>query len=196
MVCRALLLISLVAASFADVAYDPYAPSKPLRYEVVPYGKTYFKRIDNKTGRASFHDMTERDFIVVSVREEGSDGRFYAVDRDGTVWLSGPVSSGVPQYRTPSGIFRIYKKSRYHMSRRYPDEHGVNNMDFALWFYDGYALHKGDVDWMSHGCIHVAPRDIGALYRWAKVGMPVIVTRHSYMPFARGDLRRIYGTTQ
>ena len=65
-------------------------------------------------------DLSGQNFVVVSVREHGSDGRFYAVDKDGTVWLSGPVTSGAEEHRSPSGIFTIFQKKRYHMSTRYP----------------------------------------------------------------------------
>jgi lipoprotein-anchoring transpeptidase ErfK/SrfK len=146
-----------------------------------------------KTGKERIIDLTGRDFILVSVREEGSDGRFYAVDRDGTVWWSGPVTSGAPQFRSPSGVFNIIQKKRYHMSTAYPDESGVNNMDYMMKFTKfGHALHKGSVDWLSHGCIHLDPKDVPVIYRWSKLGMPVVITRHTYMPFARSDLRRIY----
>jgi lipoprotein-anchoring transpeptidase ErfK/SrfK len=180
--------------SVYSAEFDPFAPAKPLRFEVIPYAKTYFEVIDHKTGKRRFVDMSGKDFILVSVRERGSDGRFYAVDKDGTVWLSGPVSTGVPQFRTPSGFFPIFRKDRYYMSKRYPDENGTNNMNFAMWFHKGgYALHEGDTEWMSHGCVHIGKRDVAALFRWSRIGMPVIVTRHSYMPFVRNDLERIYG---
>ena len=193
-VTAAWLLVFLLSPFVYAAPSDLYVPRKPLRYEVIPYGKTLFEIVHRRTGRRHMVDLNGKEFIVVSVRERGSDGRFYAVDRDGTVWLSGRVSTGVPRYRTPSGEFRILKKERYHMSRRYPDEAGVNNMDFAMWFTRwGHALHKGDTEWMSHGCVHIDPRDVAALYRWSRVGMPVLVTRHRYMPFARGDLIRIYG---
>jgi lipoprotein-anchoring transpeptidase ErfK/SrfK len=129
----------------------------------------------------------------VSVRENGSYGRFYSVDKDCTVWWSGAVSSGTPEYRSPSGVFPIIQKKRYHMSKDFPDESGVNNMDYMMKFTKrGHALHKGSVNWMSHGCIHIDPKDVPALYRWTNFKTKVVVTRHSYMPFAKEDLRRIY----
>jgi lipoprotein-anchoring transpeptidase ErfK/SrfK len=173
--------------------YDPNAPMKPLRHELVPLSKTTFQIIDLQSGRERIVDLTGKDFILVSVREVGSDGRFYAVDRDGTVWLSGAVTSGAPQFRSPSGIFHILQKKRHHMSTVYPDESGVNNMDFMMKFTQwGHALHKGSTEWMSHGCIHIDPKEVALLYRWSRYGMPVVITRHSYMPYAREDLRRIY----
>jgi lipoprotein-anchoring transpeptidase ErfK/SrfK len=188
-----LLLLLFPLLLYSEESYDPYAPMKPLRYELVPLSKTIFQIIDLQNGRERIVDLTGKDFILVSVREAGSDGRFYAVDRDGTVWWSGPVTSGAPQFRSPSGVFHIIQKARHHMSNRYPDENGVNNMDFMMKFTRfGHALHKGSVDWMSHGCIHIDPKDVAVIYRWSRYGMPVVITRHTYMPFARDDLRRIY----
>ena len=56
--------------------------------ELIPLSKTEFSYINTK-GIEKEIDLTGKDFILVSVREEDSDGRFYTVDRDGTVWLSG-----------------------------------------------------------------------------------------------------------
>ena len=160
--------------------------------ETMPLSKTVFKQF--KGDREKIVDLTGKNFIVVSVREAGSDGRFYAVDRDGTVWWTGPVTSGAPEYRSPSGIFTIFQKKRYHMSTVYPDESGVNNMDYMMKYTrSGHALHKGSVDWMSHGCIHIDPKDVPVIYHWSNYRTKVVITRHSYMPFAREDLRKIYG---
>jgi len=184
-----LLTLSLSARN----EYAATGSAVPLKREVVPLGKTLFREISTQTGKSRTVDLKGKDFVLVSVREAGSDGRFYAVDRDGTVWLSGPVSSGAPQFRSPSGIFHVIEKRRYHMSNRYPDESGINNMDFMMKFTRwGHALHKGSVAWMSHGCIHVDPTQVALLYGWVRKGMPIVITRHSYMPFAREDLKRIY----
>lgn len=160
--------------------------------ETMPISKTVFT-LFKKNGEKMV-DLTGKNFIVVSVREQGSDGRFYAVDRDGTVWWSGPVTSGAPEFRSPSGIFTIFQKKRYHMSTLWPDESGVNNMDYMMKFTrGGHALHKGSVDWMSHGCIHIDPKDVPVIYKWSNYKTKVIITRHTYMPFAREDLKKIYG---
>jgi len=160
--------------------------------ELIPLSKTEFLYI-NKQGKEKFIDMTGKDFILVSVREEESDGRFYAVDRDGTVWLSGGISSGEEVGYTPSGVFKVLRKERYYTSKKYPEPDGSNNMDYSLFFTKwGHALHQGSIDYTSHGCIHVDKSDIPSLYKWAWVGMPVLVTRHRYMHFARPDLKRIY----
>ncbi len=186
--------ILLLSISFLTVGMTSEEFKKlPLKgTETVPIAKTIFKLI--KDDNEKMVDLTGENFIVVSVREPGSDGRFYAVDVDGTVWWSGPVTSGAPEFRSPSGIFTIFLKKRYHMSRAFPDESGVNNMDYMMMFTKaGHALHKGSVDWMSHGCIHIDPKDVPVIYHWSNYKTKVVITRHSYMPFAREDLKRIYG---
>lgn len=160
--------------------------------ELIPHSKTEFTYI-NKKGESLEFDLTGRDFIIVSVREEESDGRFYAVDRDGTVWLSGGISSGEEKGFTPSGKWKVLWKKRFYTSRLYPEADGSNNMDYSLFFTQwGHALHKGNINSTSHGCIHVKHEDIQVLYKWADIGMPVLMTRHRYMKFARPDLKRIY----
>ena len=164
--------------------------------ELIPHSKTEFTYI-NKKGIEKEIDLTGKDFILVSVREEDSDGRFYAVDRDGTVWLSGGISSGEEVEFTPSGKWKVLWKKRYYTSKRYPEADGSNNMNYSLFFTNwGHAMHQGSIDNTSHGCIHVDKADIQVLYKWAKVGMPVLVTRHRYMHYARPDLRQIYGKTK
>ena len=162
--------------------------------ELIPFSKTEFTYI-NKQGNAQDIDLTGKDFILVSVREEESDGRFYAVDKDGTVWLSGGISSGEEVEFTPSGKWKVLRKERFYTSKAYPEEDGSNNMDYSLFFTNwGHALHEGNINSTSHGCIHVKDVDIQRLYKWAGLHMPVLVTRHRYMHHARSDLKRIYTT--
>jgi len=159
---------------------------------IQPTSKTTFDVLDDNGHLIKKVDLKGKEFIVVSVREPGSDGRFYAVDRDGVVWWSGIISSGADDYKTPSGIYTVLRKAKEYMSKKYPEESGVDNMDFAIFFTnEGHALHLGSVNWMSHGCIHIAPKDISVIFNWAKVGdTKIVITRKSYMPFAKDDLIR------
>jgi len=162
--------------------------------ELIPFSKTEFTYID-KAGNERDIDMTGKDFIFVSVREEDSDGRFYAVDKDGTVWLSAGISSGEEIGYTPSGVWSVKYKKRFYTSKKYPEADGSNNMDYSVFFTNwGHALHKGSIDHTSHGCIHVEEQNIRRLFAWARPGMPVLVSRHRYIQFARPDLKRIYST--
>lgn len=178
--------IILIVISLITLLYAEHPP--PRGIATFPISKTSFKLM-TKDGFNTVNLKGEK-IIVVSVREHGSDGRFYAIDESGKVWKSGPITSGAEKYRSPSGIFTIFQKKRFHMSTAYPDPSGVNNMDYMMKFTRfGHALHKGSVDWMSHGCIHVDPKDVVALFDWSDYSTKVVVTRHSYMPFALGDLR-------
>lgn len=184
-----LLNISFLYTAMANTEYV-YLPPKGT--ETRPIAKTVFKQIKGNSEKTV--DLSGQNFIVVSVRERGSDGRFYAVDRDGTVWWSGAVTSGAPEFRSPSGIFNIIQKKRYHMSTLYPEESGINNMNYMMKFTNsGHALHEGSVDWMSHGCIHIDPKDVPVIYKWSTFKTRVVITRHTYMPFAKKDLQKIYG---
>lgn len=151
---------------------------------ITPLSATRFEVTDINHANPRIVDLTGKDFILVSVREPGSDGEMYAVDSDGTIWWHGKISSGAPGHETHSGIFHILLKRRYHMSSKYPDPRGINNMDFELQFTrDGQALHLGNNRAYSHGCIHVPRQDISAVFKWAHVGMPVIVMRGHYRQF-------------
>jgi hypothetical protein len=157
--------------------------------EVIPLSKTMFK-IVHDDGSFETVDMGGREFILVTLREKNSDGRFYAVDGSGVVWWSGPLTSGADDYKTPPGVYSVLYKKRFHMSKEYPDPNGVNNMDYSIFFTKyGHAIHKGNVQWMSHGCIHIDPKDIPTLFRWAEPNRTkIVVMRGNYMKFAREDL--------
>jgi len=186
-----LLIFSFNALVFGDDTQSTKV--KELKREVIPLSRTLFQVINLKTGIDRIVDLQGKNFIVVSVREKGSDGRFYAVDRDGTIWWSGAVTSGTAEYRSPSGIFHVLRKVRYYMSKAYPDASGVNNMDYSLFFTKyGHALHKGSTNWMSRGCIHIDEKDIAPIFKWADKNTKIVITRHSYMPYAHDDLLRIY----
>jgi len=190
MLKKVFIIICIMGNLFAEEDKKIEYPFKGT--ETIPISKTMFKLI-GKNDREKIVDLTGKNFILVSVREEGSDGRFYAVDSDGTVWWSGPVTSGVPEFKSPSGIFHILEKKRLYMSKDFPDPFGVNNMNYMMKFTrQGHALHEGSVDWLSHGCIHIDPKDVPVIYRWSTFKTKIIITRHTYMPFAKEDLRRIY----
>ena len=113
-----------ITMSFGRQDIDLNVTSK-LKRELIPLGKTTFMIINLKSQKETRVDLTGEDFILISVREHGSDGRFYAVDSDGTVWWSGAITSGAKAFRSPSGVFNIIQKKRYHMSTKYPDENGI-----------------------------------------------------------------------
>ena len=158
---------------------------------VFPLSKTKFAVLD-KNGKEKIIDLSGQDFIVTSLREKDADGIAYAIDRDGVVWWAAVISSGAKGHETPSGIFTIFRKERFYMSKAHPDKNGINNMDFSLWFtQQGHAIHMGNDNAMSHGCIHVGEKGAATMFNWAKKGKTkVVVTREHYLPFVYYDLKK------
>ncbi|MEA3454988.1 MAG: L,D-transpeptidase [Campylobacterota bacterium] len=159
---------------------------------VFPLSKTKFAVNEKGADGEKIVDLTGQNFIVASVREKGADGIAYAVDSDGVVWWAAVISSGAKGHETPSGIFDIFRKERFHMSGQHPDPKGINNMDFSLWFtQQGHAIHMGNDDAMSHGCIHVGAKGAASMFNWATIGgTKIVVTREHYLPFVYYDLKK------
>ena len=157
--------------------------------KVLPLSKSKFAVLNND-GTETIVDLAGQDYIVASLREKGADGAAYAVDSDGVIWWAAIISSGAKGHETPSGIFDIFRKERFYMSKAHPEASGINNMDFSLWFTQrGHAIHMGNDDAMSHGCIHVGKKGAKSMFNWAKKNhTKVVITREHYMPFAYYDL--------
>ena len=158
---------------------------------VFPLSKTKFA-VQDKNDKEKIVDLTGQDYIVVSLREKNADGLAYAIDRDGVVWWAAVISSGAKGHETPSGVYTIWRKERSYMSKAHPDPRGINNMDFSLWFtHQGHAIHMGNDNAMSHGCIHVGEKGATTMFNWAqKDKTKVVITREHYLPFVYYDLRK------
>jgi lipoprotein-anchoring transpeptidase ErfK/SrfK len=183
-----LLTVMLMFVSSAEASEF----KKKHKHNIKALGITKFEVTDSNFQNPRIVDLSGKDFFVVSVREPGSDGQVYAVDRDGTIWWHGLISSGAAGgHETTNGIHKVLLKRRFHMSKTHPNKNGVNNMDFEVEFTpDGEALHLGNTAAMSHGCIHVGRQDIGPLFEWAKVGMPVVVMRGRYKQFLKQEVEQ------
>ena len=178
---KRIAILTLIAGTMLLMAADTTS-------RVFPLSKTRFA-VTDKNGKEKIVDMEGKDYIVISLREKGADGAAYAVDRDGVVWWAAPISSGAKGHETPSGVFKVLRKVRYYMSKAHPDPSGKNNMDFSLFFTNqGHALHLGNTNAMSHGCIHVGEKGAATMFKWANADTRVVVTREHYLPFVYYDL--------
>lgn len=121
-------------------------------------------------------------FILVELKDNGS-GLFYFMEDPNNIF-SGLASGGAKSSPTPEGIFRVKYRKKFHMSTKYPDPSGINNMDNMLNITDdGIALHKGSVGHLSHGCIHIEPNKSRKLFNMSFKDIPVIITNNSYREF-------------
>ncbi len=101
---------------------------------------------------------------------------------DGTQKIANsPISSGMPGHDSPTGIFSILEKNRYHYSNLYggapmPYMERITN--------SGVAMHEGVVPGYpaSHGCIRLPGAFARNLYGITEVGARVIVTQDDLVP--------------
>ena len=92
------------------------------------------------------------------------------------------ISSGLAQYPTVTGQFRIYLEyDSQTMDGRYLGyDYVVENVPYVLYFYQGYAIHGAY--WhnnfgnpMSHGCVNMEVSEAQWIYQWAGIGTLVNV---------------------
>lgn len=85
-----------------------------------------------------------------------------------------PVSTGMPGYRTPPGVFSVLQKRRYHESNIYSGA-PMPFMQRLTW--SGIALHAGHLPGYpaSHGCIRLPYQFAMQLWGMTKVGTRVVV---------------------
>lgn len=89
------------------------------------------------------------------------DGRQSWLQQDGVVTFGPvPVSSGRAGEETPRGTFHTVRKVKDEVSYVFAGEPMPNSVYFTT---NGHALHGGDVNEESHGCVHL-PEDVAAHY--------------------------------
>ncbi len=96
------------------------------------------------------------------------------VDRQLTAYQDGaaafhtsPIAGGRPGFPSTQGVFRMSsRRLRRHSSSEFPSPSGKDNMDFAMFYHGGEAIHEGNPNTPSHGCIHVGAPDAERLFAW------------------------------
>lgn len=187
-----MLILSVTLFVNADHAVSKAEQKKLDRAShVKPLSKTKFW-VTRDSGDQYEMDLLGKNFIVVSLREKGADGLVYAVDKDGLVWWAENISSGSMGNETPSSIYPLLFKREKHMSKQNPSASGRNNMNLSLWFTNrGHAIHLGNPNRASHGCVHVGRKGARALFDWANTETKIVITRERYLPFVREDLAQM-----
>ena len=104
-----------------------------------------------------------------------------------TIWDDGEpvarvaISSGVEKHPTPTGLFSIMIKKRFHRSNIYSDA-PMPFMQRITW--SGVALHQGHVPGRpaSHGCIRLPAAVAQKLFTYTPIGCRVIITDKAVEP--------------
>ena len=91
------------------------------------------------------------------------------------------VSTGTPGHPTPTGVFSVIQKDRWHRSNLYGDA-PMFYMQRITW--SGVAMHQGVVPNhpASHGCIRLPEAFAKQLWGTTKLGVRVIITRGEAAP--------------
>jgi hypothetical protein len=119
--------------------------------------------------------------IVISINQQKL--HLYADGREVADTL---VATGVPALPTPTGIFSVIGKERFHRSNIYSGA-PMPFMQRITW--SGVALHEGENIGhpASHGCIRM-PREFAMkLFSVTKVGVRVIIARNELKPVPFAD---------
>ncbi len=114
--------------------------------------------------------------IAISIANQ----RVTVYDKDQPI-MEGPVSTGTPSHPTPTGVFSVIQKERFHRSNIYSGA-PMPWMQRITW--SGVAMHQGVLPGhaASHGCIRLPEAFAVRLYHTTKMGVRVLVANNPVAP--------------
>lgn len=185
----ALLLADILAVAQPAAAqqsfgnFFTYQPSHQRRYAkkrpAAPRTETAAKPV-GKDGKkeAEKKSLQQPVSIVVSLADQHAT----VYDANGVVTRT-RVSTGQAGHRTPTGVFSVIGKERWHRSNIYSSA-PMPWMQRITW--SGVALHAGVVPGYpaSHGCIRLPAGFAPQLYGMTRMGARVVVTPRDVQPVA------------
>jgi len=189
MTASAALLAGLTSASALPLNVAPAAPQveagrpvvKPNRQLVASREKSPAK------AKANTDDVAAKAkgllSVIISIDKQRltlySDGQPIAYSR---------VSTGVPGHPTPTGVFSVIQKDRWHHSNIYSNA-PMYFMQRITW--SGVAMHEGVVPNhpASHGCIRLPGAFARQMWGITKLGVRVIITHGEVTPVAISNER-------
>ena len=149
------------------------------RYSVAKRGRESDdreRRQANKETAVPENKPTGPLFAILSI----SNQHISVYNSSGLVTRS-KVSTGMPGHRTPTGIFTIIGRERYHSSNIYSGA-PMPFMQRITW--SGVAMHLGVVPGYpaSHGCIRLPAGSAERMWGLTKIGERVVITPHEVAP--------------
>ena len=150
--------------------------------------RTTLRRLESLTHRPTEYEMTNRPPPPDDLDRRCLTGRVMCIDKttsslrwvvDGRVRVTLAARFGGPSTPTREGAFRVYRKSRDHVSSIFHTP-----MPYAMFFSGGQAVHyspdfaANGYNGASHGCVNIRARAaIARLFDIVRIGTPVIVYR-------------------
>ncbi|MBZ0211029.1 MAG: L,D-transpeptidase family protein [Hyphomicrobium sp.] len=150
----------------------PWQPKPRVRRRAAP---RYIEPTDEKPATA-LPKPSGPLVLVVSLSKQT-----VTVYDDGKQIAKSPISSGMSGHPTPTGIFSILEKNRYHYSNLY----GGAPMPFMQRVTNsGVAMHAGDLPGYpaSHGCIRLPYSFARNLFGITEIGARVVISNEDLTP--------------
>ena len=172
------------SASYPAAARNPVPPgetTKPAR----PTGPTAQSKKDVPTRQPFGENMPKGPLqLMISINEQHA-----VLYSNGIRVAETKVSTGTASHPTPTGVFSIIQKNRWHRSNLYGNA-PMFYMHRLTW--SGIALHEGHLPGFaaSHGCIRMPTDFVSRLWNVSNMGMRVVVARPQLAPqdFAHAKL--------
>jgi lipoprotein-anchoring transpeptidase ErfK/SrfK len=100
---------------------------------------------------------------------------------DGVPVAHSPVSTGTASHPTPTGVFSVIEKDRFHRSNLYGNA-PMFFMQRVTW--SGVAMHEGVLPGhaASHGCIRLPTEFAARLWPTTKLGVRVVISKPELAP--------------
>ncbi|WP_228001363.1 L,D-transpeptidase [Nocardia australiensis] len=89
----------------------------------------------------------------------------WLMDHGKVVYGPAPMSHDTTGIETPTGVFKVFRKKRFHWSTMHNAP-----MDYAVFFNGDIAYHVGPAEHMSHGCIRLTPEGAARHFNHLNVG--------------------------
>ena len=172
------LLAGLESANAFPLNYqgpqDFYSATRPNGLRVAAREKPSVKP------KAATDDVAARAKGVLSVIIS-IDKQQLTLYSDGQPIAHSRVSTGVPSHPTPTGVFSVIQKDRWHRSNLYYNA-PMFFMQRVTW--SGVAMHQGVVPRgpASHGCIRLPEAFARQMWGITKLGARVIIARSDVTP--------------
>ena len=177
--------IGAVSQADAAVYYWPdrnsgyyYYPSRPSVAPVQQQHKPR-RRVEKKLAPET-ETAKPQGPLIISISIDKQSLKLY--DANG-LFAESPVSTGMRGHSTPTGVFSVIQKQRFHRSNIYSGA-PMPFMQRITW--SGIALHAGVLPGYpaSHGCIRMPAAFAVKMWNWTRAGARVIITAGEITPAA------------
>lgn len=183
--CAAIVTVSIAAGASSEAAAATYywSDSDPVIYSPerpVPMRRQKVRHNAEKPARTVEKEIAAKPQGPVIVAVSISKQQVKVYDVNG-FFAEAPVSTGMKGHSTPTGVFSVIQKQKFHRSNIYSGA-PMPFMQRITW--SGIALHAGVLPGYpaSHGCIRMPPNFAVKMYGWTRMGARVLVTPGELSP--------------